>query len=49
MDYFSQLAPYIQNYIYRNNWQELTDIQNKAIPAILDTQNNILLSSATAS
>jgi ATP-dependent Lhr-like helicase len=49
MDYFSQLAPYIQNYIYRNNWQELTDIQNKAIPAILDTQNNILLSSSTAS
>lgn len=49
MDYFSQLAPYIQNYIYRNNWQDLTDIQNKAIPAILDTQNNILLSSATAS
>lgn len=49
MDYFSELAPYIQDHIYKNNWQELTEIQNKAIPAILDTQNNILLSSSTAS
>lgn len=49
MDNFSKLAPYIQEYIYKNKWQELTDIQNKAIPAILDTTNNVLLSSSTAS
>ncbi len=49
MDNFSKLAPYIQEYIYKNKWQELTDIQNKAIPAILESRNNVLLSSSTAS
>ncbi|MCY1152237.1 MAG: DEAD/DEAH box helicase [Sphaerochaetaceae bacterium] len=49
MDTFSSLAPYIQDYIYDNKWQNLTDIQNKAIYEILNTDNNILLASQTAS
>lgn len=49
MDSFSYLAPYIQDYIYSNKWQDLTDIQKKAIPQILETNNNVLLASQTAS
>lgn len=49
MDNFSRLAPYIQDYIYSNGWNDFTDIQNKAISQILDTKNNVLLASKTAS
>ncbi len=49
MDNFSRLAPYIQDYIYSNKWGDFTDIQKKAISQILDTKNNVLLASKTAS
>ena len=49
MDNYSKLAPYIQDYIYSNKWIDLTDVQKKAIPQILDTTNNVLLASQTAS
>ena len=48
-DPFYQLAPFIQDYIYRHKWEELRDIQAEAIPAILDSDDHILISSGTAS
>lgn len=46
---FDRLAEFIQEYIYRNNWDELRDIQVKACEVIFDTDANLLLSSGTAS
>lgn len=45
---FYQLAPFIREYIYRNKWRELRDIQAEAIRAILDGDDHILISSGTA-
>ena len=42
---FYQLAPFIQEYIYRNKWKDLGDIQVEAIRAILDGSDHILISS----
>jgi ATP-dependent Lhr-like helicase len=46
---FYRLAPFIQDYIYRKNWENLRDIQAQAIEAVLDTSNHILITSGTAS
>ena len=46
---FYKLAPFIQEYIYRNEWENLHEIQVQAIEAILDTPDHILISSGTAS
>lgn len=46
---FNRLAPYIQDYIYANNWTELREIQVAACQAVFDTDDNLLLSSGTAS
>ena len=49
MDVFYRLAPFIQDFIYYNNWTELRGIQIAACEAIFDTGLNLLLSSGTAS
>lgn len=49
MDVFNRLAPFIQDYIYQNHWTELRGIQVAACEAIFDTQENLLLSTGTAS
>jgi len=49
MDIFTRLAPFIQDYIYQNKWDELRGIQIAAAEAIFDTDDNLLLSSGTAS
>ena len=49
MDIFSRYAPFIQDYIYQNKWEELRGIQILAAEAIFDTDDNLLLSSGTAS
>jgi len=49
MDTFHKLAPFIQDYIYRERWDDLRDIQVGAIDVILNTDDNLLLSSGTAS
>ena len=49
MDAFNRLAPFIQDYIYRNNWEELRGNQVAACQVIFDTDDNLLLSSGTAS
>lgn len=46
---FSRLSPFIQEYIYRNNWTELRGIQVEACRVIFDTGCHLLLSSGTAS
>ncbi|MDR3149901.1 MAG: DEAD/DEAH box helicase [Oscillospiraceae bacterium] len=49
MDVFNRLAPFIQDFIYANNWTELRGIQVAACEVIFDTGSNLLLSSGTAS
>ena len=46
---FDKLAPFIQEYIYRNKWEKLRGFQAQAIEAILDTPDHVLISSGTAS
>ena len=49
MSAFEQLAPFIQEYIYRSKWQELREVQVAACDIIFNTDNNLLISTATAS
>ena len=49
MDVFSRLAPFIQDYIYQNKWEELRGNQVAACEVIFDGDDNLLLSSGTAS
>ena len=49
MDVFSRYAPFIQDYIYSSNWQNLRAVQVAAAKAIFDTDENVLLTASTAS
>ncbi len=46
---FERYAPFIQDFIYKNNWEELRPVQIEAARVIFDTDNNLLLTSSTAS
>jgi ATP-dependent Lhr-like helicase len=46
---YERLAPFIKDYIYKNKWTELRDVQVAACNVIFDTDCNLLLSSGTAS
>ena len=46
---FYRLAPFIQDFIYRNKWEELRPIQVEAARVVFDTDDNLLLASGTAS
>ena len=46
---FSKFPEFIKEFIYKNNWSELRDIQLDAASVIFDTDANLLLSSSTAS
>lgn len=46
---FYRYAPFIQDYIYRCRWEELHPVQVAAAEVIFDTDENLLLSSGTAS
>jgi len=48
-DVFSRLAPFIQEYIYRNGWTELRQIQTDAARVIFESDDNLLLTTPTAS
>lgn len=48
-DPFTRLAPFIQTYIYRHRWEDLRAIQKAALPAIMDTNDHVLIMSGTAS
>lgn len=49
MNVFNRLAPFIQDYIYQNKWEELRANQVAACEVIFDSDENLLLSSGTAS
>lgn len=49
MDVFSRLAPFIQDFIYQSKWEELRGNQVAACDVIFDSDDNLLLSSGTAS
>ncbi len=49
MDVFGRLAPFIQDFIYQNKWEELRGIQVAACEVVFETDDNLLLSSGTAS
>lgn len=49
MDTFSRLAPFIQDFIYQSKWEELRGNQVAACAVIFDSDDNLLLSSGTAS
>lgn len=48
-DSFYKLSPFIQDYIYRNKWTELREIQIAACDVIFNTDSHLLLTSGTAS
>lgn len=49
MDVFNRYAPFIQDFIYQNNWQSLRAIQVAAGDAVFNSDANVLLSASTAS
>lgn len=49
MDVFDRYALFIQDFIYRSNWESLHAIQAAAGEAIFNTDENVLLSASTAS
>lgn len=49
MNVFNRYAPFIQDFIYQNNWEALRAIQVAAGDAVFNTDDNILLTASTAS
>lgn len=49
MSAFDRYAPFVQEYIYRNRWQDLRAIQVAAADVIFNTDENLLLTASTAS
>ncbi len=48
-DIFYRFSPFIQEYIYNNGWQELREVQALAAKVIFESDDNLLLTSGTAS
>ncbi len=46
---FSRFPSFIKEYIYSRGWSELRDVQLEAARVIFETDNNLLISSSTAS
>ncbi len=49
MDVFQSYAPFIQDFIYRNGWENLRSVQVAAADAVFNTESNILIAASTAS
>ena len=49
MSVFDRYAPFVQDFIFRNGWENLRAIQVAAADAIFNTDDNVLLSASTAS
>lgn len=49
MNPFLRLAPFIQEYIYRKQWDTLREAQVDACRVLFDTPNHLLIASGTAS
>lgn len=48
MNVFNRLAPYIQEFVFSERWEELREIQVAACDVIFNTDNNLLLATGTA-
>ena len=48
-DLFMRFPPFIQDFIYRSGWQELREVQLAAAEVIFNTEDNLLLTTSTAS
>lgn len=48
-DLFMRFPPFIQDFIYKSGWQELRDVQLAAADVIFNTEDNLLLTTSTAS
>ncbi len=46
---FARFPDFIKEYIYGHGWSELREVQLEAARVIFDTENNLLISSSTAS
>ncbi len=46
---FERLHPKVQRWIWRQGWQELRDIQELAIPALIESDSDLIIAAATAS
>ncbi|MGB5960759.1 MAG: DEAD/DEAH box helicase [Coleofasciculaceae cyanobacterium] len=46
---FNRLAPFIQEYIYTHNWQDIRPVQVEACEVIFNTNAHLLLAAGTAS
>lgn len=49
MNAFDRYAPFIQDFIYAHDWENLRSIQVAAADAIFNTEENVLLTASTAS
>ena len=49
MNVFDRYAPFVQDFIYRNGWENLRGIQVAAGEGIFGTEDNVLLTASTAS
>ncbi|MCD8242005.1 MAG: DEAD/DEAH box helicase, partial [Lachnospiraceae bacterium] len=49
MNTFDRYAPFIQDYIYQNGWENLRAVQAAAADVIFNTDENLLLTASTAS
>ena len=45
---FDRLAEPVRRWIWNKNWDHLRDIQERAIPILLDSDNDVIISAATA-
>lgn len=49
MSAFEKYSPFIRDYIYSRNWDSLREVQIGAAEVLFGTENNLLLTSSTAS
>jgi ATP-dependent helicase Lhr and Lhr-like helicase len=46
---FQRLAPFVQEFVYRQDWKELRSLQVLAIDALFDSEDDVLITTGTAS
>jgi len=46
---FERFSPFIREYIYKSGWNELREVQIKAADVLFNTEDNLIISSATSS
>lgn len=49
MSIFEKFPPFLQDYIYSQGWNELRDVQVRAAEILFENENNVLITSPTAS